>query len=628
MCGIAGIIDLKGAREIDRGALERMTDALAHRGPDGEGFFTAPGVGLGSRRLAVIDREGGVQPFLAQTREAALVYNGEIYNHKDLARDLSASGQALRTRCDTEVLAEGLAAGGAGFIDRLRGMFAFAFWDAEAKQLTLARDRLGERPLYYAETAEGWLVFASELGALMASGLVAAEIDPQAVADYFFYGYVPDPKTIYRGVAKLPPAHRLTVAPGKAPRLERYWRPVFASESGLSFNNAAETLSGIIDDAVKSQMEADVPLGAFLSGGVDSAGVVAAMREAGGRLVTCTVGFGEASHDERAAARAIAEKFGAEHYDEIADVRIADLIDAVAAAFGEPFADTSALPSFVTAKLARAHVTVALTGDGGDEVFAGYRRYPFFLGEERIRAMAPHALRRLVFGPAGALYPKLDWAPQPLRAKTTLQALAASRADAYAAAVAINLPADARALLHPDLRRTLAGYRPQSVIKAAMAEADSGDPLSVAQYVDLTTWLPGRMLVKVDRASMAHSLEARPPLLDHRLVEWAGRLPPAFKLGHGARKRVLKHALAPRLGRDYVNRPKQGFDLPIAGWLRRDKDNPLERLQESDRWRESGLINADAVETMMRAHLSGRRNCAQPLWSVLMFDAFLRQSQR
>lgn len=627
MCGIAGIVDLRGEREIDRDALKRMTDALAHRGPDGEGLFTAPGVGFGCRRLAVIDIEGGAQPFRARSRDAILAFNGEIYNYEALGRELSKDGPTLRTRSDTEVLAEGLARHGAAFIHRLRGMFAFAFWDAEARRLTLARDRLGERPLYYAQTADGFLLFASELGALMASGLIDASIEPQAVADYFFYGYVPDPKTIYRGAAKLPAAHVLTTGAGRPPQPERYWKPVFASSADLSFDNASEMLRGEIDEAVAAQMTADVPLGAYLSGGVDSAGVVASMRERGGRLVACTVGFEETSYDERAFARKIAVKFGAEHHEHVADLDMTALIDDVAASFGEPFADASALPSYVVAEIARRHVTVALTGDGGDEIFAGYRRYPFFLNEERIRDLAPRFLRRLVFGPAGAIYPKLDWAPRPLRAKTTLQALGQSRADAYAAAVAINLPAQASALLSSDLKRALNGYRPQSVIAEAMADADTDDILSIAQHVDLMTWLPGRMLVKVDRTSMAHSLEARPPLIDHKLVEWCGLLPPSFKLHGGKRKRILKEALAPRLGRDYLNRPKQGFAPPIAQWLRRENGNPLERLHASKRWRECGLIDERTVGRMIRAHQSGRRDCAQALWSVLMFDAFLGSMQ-
>jgi asparagine synthase (glutamine-hydrolysing) len=629
MCGIAGIVDLCAAREIDRDALQRMTDALRHRGPHGEGFYAAPGVRFGHRRLAVIDIEGGAQPFRARSRDAALSFNGEIYNFKELSRYLSGHGFSPRTASDTEVLAEGLAHEGAAFIQKLRGMFAFAFWDAESRRLMLARDRLGEKPLYYAETGDGFLVFASEIGALLASGAVTADIDPEAVADYFFYGFIPDPKTIYRGVKKLPPGHILHAAQGAPVILERYWRPVFSPNPKLSFDDASAMLRERIDDAVEAQMVADAPLGAFLSGGVDSAGIVAAMAEKSRkRLVTCTVGFHESPQDERGVARAFAEKIGADHHEHRIELNIDTLIDKVAAAFGEPFADSSALASYAVAGLARNHVTVALTGDGGDEIFAGYRRYPFFVAEERMRALAPQAVRRVVFGAAGAMCPKLDWAPRPFRAKTTLQALASSRADAYAAALAVNLPAQAAALPHPDLRRTLGDYRPQSVVAAALEEIQGADALTMAQYADIATWLPGRMLVKIDRASMAHSLETRPPLLDHELVQWAGALPPDYKLRAGVGKRVLKAALAPRLGRDWINRPKRGFDLPLAQWMRRDANNPLERLARSRAWRCSGLVDEKTVDRMIRRHGSGGADCAQALWSVIMFDAFLRLGQR
>lgn len=627
MCGIAGIIDLHADREIDRGALRRMTDALAHRGPDGEGFFIEPGAGFGHRRLAIIDREGGAQPFETQSRRCILSFNGEIYNYRDLSRLLGERGVSMRTRSDTETLAEGWALEGGEFVHRLRGMFAFSFWEPDARRLTLVRDRLGEKPLYYAETADGFLLFASEIGALVASGLVETELSPEAVADYFQYGYAPDPKTIYRRIHKLPPAHMLIAERGSRARLERYWRPVFAEGNAPSFDDAAAMLRSRLDETVAAQLTADVPVGAFLSGGVDSAGVLSSMRETGGKLIACTVGFAEESHDERRRAALMAEKFGADHHIYAASLNAADLIDDVAAAYGEPFADTSALSTYVVSKLARQHVTVALSGDGGDELFAGYRRYPFALGEERLRALAPLALRKAIFGPAGALYPKLDWAPQPLRFKTTFQSLAHSSAQGYASAVAINLPARAKAMLSRDLRRTLGGYSPHTVIEDAMSDANSDDPLSRLLHTDLMTWLPGRMLTKVDRASMAHSLEVRPPLLDHRFVEWAGGLPSRYKLHHGDRKRLLKAALAPRLGADYVNAPKQGFALPVDRWLRTETGNPFERLEASTAWRECGLIDEQAVRRLAKAHRAGAANAGQELWSVIMFDAFLRTAR-
>ena len=625
MCGIAGIYDLHGERDIDIAALKRMADSLTHRGPDVEGTFIAPGVGLAHRRLSIIDIKGGAQPF--ETDGGVLTYNGEIYNYQNLADDLRRDGTVLKTRSDTEVLAEGFSAKGVDYLQHLRGMFAFAFFDRRSKTLTLARDRLGEKPLYYAQTQDGFLVFASELGALIKSNLIQTEISHEAVADYFFYGYVPDPKTIYSDVHKLGPAQTLQVARGEPIELSRYWRPVFAPSNGLDFEDATQMLMAKIDEAVSSQMVSDVPLGAFLSGGVDSAGIVSSMAHTGKDVVACTIGFSENSHDERSGAREIAAKYGATHHEHIASMDTNMLIDKIAAAYSEPFADSSAMASYLVSELARKHVTVALSGDGGDEIFAGYRRYPFFLQEEKIRSTIPYFLRRTLFGPAGALYPKLDWAPKPLRAKTTLQSLGASQADAYANAVAITLPKRAHHLLSPELRSSLNSYRPQSVIEEAMDKANTTDPLARAQYADLMTWLPGRMLTKVDRASMAHGLEVRPPLLDHRLVEWSGLLPSQFKVKDAERKRILKSAMTQRLGREYVNRPKRGFDMPVSDWLRHADSPLIARINTTTAWRESGLIDENYVSKLIKAHQRGASECGQELWSVIMFDAFLQTTK-
>ena len=627
MCGIAGIVDRHGKREIDRAALQQMTDALAHRGPDGEGFFVAPGVGLGHRRLAIIDIAGGAQPFHGQAR-GVLSFNGEIYNFDALKKDLSAHGVSFRTQSDTELLTEGLAREGADYITKLRGMYALSFWDETTGRLTLARDRLGERPLYYTETPDGFLLFASEITAILASGLISPSISREACADYFFYGFVPDPKTIYRDVFKLEPGRILTARAGEPLRIKRYWKPRFSPDTTMSFEDAREAMSAMLDDAVSAQMISDVPLGAFLSGGVDSAGVVASMALTNDAPTTCTVGFDDARNDERPYAREIAERYNTNHHEHTATLDAMALIDDVAAAYGEPFADTSALPTYIVSSLARQHVTVALSGDGGDEIFAGYRRYPMFLMEERIRALAPLAARRAVFGPAGAIYPKMDWAPRPLRFKTTFQALAQSTAEGYAAALAINVPMRVQRMLSPDFSRTLGDYHPQSVIIDAMNDADTNDPLLMAQHADLATWLPGRMLTKVDRASMAHSLEVRPPLLDHQLVEWAGGLPLRFKLDASGGKRILKAALEDRLGRPFLSRKKQGFGLPVTDWLRQKNANPLNRLKSSRAWRDAGVLNERTIDAMIKTHLHGAEDNAQELWTVIMFDAFLRQSYK
>ncbi len=626
MCGIAGIFDLKGERDVDRRALQRMTDALAHRGPDGEGFFTAPGIGFGHRRLAIIDIEGGDQPFHSTSGNSTIIFNGEIYNFQALAKELTARGAALRTRSDTEVLVEGLDRMGAEFVSDLRAMFAFAWWNAHTKTLTLARDRLGERPLYYAETKDGFLLFASEITAIAASGLIELRHCPRAMMDYFHFGYVPDPKSIYRGVKKLPPGAMMTVRRGHDPALSRYWAPAFTTGQSNDFDGASEELLHILDEAVRLQMISDVPLGAFLSGGVDSSAIVASMAQHANAIMSCAIGFDEASHDERRFARAVAAQYKTDHREEMATIDAAQDIPAVAAAFGEPFADASALPTFAVCRLARRHVTVALSGDGGDEVFAGYRRYPFFLAEERARSLAPAGIRKRTFGALGDAYPKLDWAPRPLRFKTTLQALGETRAGAYFRATAINLPEHVRGFLTPDFIDSLEGYDPVTVIEEAAADAPD-DPLLWAQHVDLATWLPGRMLTKVDRTSMANSLEVRPPLLDHKLAEWANGLSPASKLGPGpdhktTGKRILKAANRARLDEEILYRPKQGFGLPIRQWL--EPGGALfNDFLASSRWRQSGIVNDAAVDRMAAAQKTGRRDFSQALWTLMMFDAFL-----
>ena len=625
MCGIAGIVDLGGQRDIDRDALARMSAKLIHRGPDGDGMFVDPGIGLAHRRLAIIDPKGGAQPFHTQDGMGVLSYNGEIYNYDTLRQALASNGQTSHTQSDTEVLAEGLHRFGATYVDQLRGMFAFSFWDKEQRALILARDRLGERPLYYAQTDDNFLVFASEINALLASGLVGREHNREAIADYFHYGYVPDPKTIYAGIEKLPPGHILFAKPSNPIRIERYWRPVFAQSAHISFEDCAELLKDKIDDAVRAQLVSDVPLGAFLSGGVDSSGIVASMSTNAKELITCTVGFDDKAFDERPYARQIAEQYNSRHHEHVTNLDGAELIQTIANSYGEPFADTSALTTYMVAKLARENVTVAISGDGGDEIFAGYRRYRFLLAEQQIRKALPGVIGHSLFGVFGAAYPKLDWAPRYLRAKTTFQSLAKPYARAYADAVAINLPSAVQNIFSQDFKDTTKDYHPASVIEDAMKDAKTDDPLARMQYADLMTWLPGRMLTKVDRASMAHSLEVRPPLLDHQLVEWAGLLPASYKLENGTGKRVLKAALSSYLPNEILTRPKQGFAIPVDDWLRRESSNPVDLLMRANSWSRSGLFDTAAVERMIKEHKSGVRNFGQELWSLVMFNGFLNQ---
>ncbi len=621
MCGIAGIVDLRGARDINRAALKRMTDALAHRGPDGEGFFVEGGIGFGHRRLAVIDIAGGAQPMKSANGGGVLIFNGEIYNFRELARELADKGVSLKTSSDAEVLVEGLQREGRRFIDKLRGMFAFAYWERATKTLILARDRFGEKPLYLSETPDGFLVFASEIGALRAARLTAFDHAPDAIADYFFYGYVPQPKSIYRQARQLEPASFMIAGPDQRTTAHRYWRPAFEPDRSLDFNSAQGRLLELLDDAVAAQRVADVPLGAFLSGGVDSSAIVSSMAMHGGPVRTCTIGFDSAQHDEREPARRTAARYQTTHVEEVATLDAANMIDRIAGIYGEPFADPSALPTYLVCAAARRQVTVALSGDGGDEIFGGYRRYRFFAGEERVRRRMPLAARRAIFGAAGQYYPKLDWLPQPLRLKTTLQALGEDSIAAYARAAAAALPDRFTAMMSRDFRRAIGGYDP---VDALAGHADDGlDPLSQAQLIDIHSWLPGRMLTKVDRAAMANGLEVRAPFLDHRLAEFAFSLPPHFRANLSSGKRILKAALEERVDKDILHAPKRGFSPPVAAWLR-DPSGPISRLRDSSAWRDSGVLDADEVTNMTRRHAAGQGNYSQELWSVVMFDAFLR----
>ena len=624
MCGIAGIMDITGQRPIDETALARMNAALVHRGPDASGTFTDAGIGLTHRRLAIIDLHGGGQPFHAHTGRHVLTFNGEIYNYRDLRRTLETKNIPLKTQSDTEALTEGLALQGKDYIDTINGMFAFAFWDATQKCLLLARDRLGEKPLYYGITPDGWFVFASELTALMASGYFRKEISPEALCDYLHFGYVPDPKSIFRNIYKLPAGHTLTIDQSGVQSPQSYWTLSFDETREISFQSAREELTSLIDDIVSSQMISDVPLGAFLSGGIDSSAIVAAMASKNQHPITCHIGFDESQYDERGWARQVATLYDCQHHEAIAGLDVASILDQVAGSYGEPFADSSAIPSWMVAKLARSHVTVALSGDGGDEVFAGYRRYPFFLREDALRQALPGPVFRNLFKSAGTLYPKFDRLPRYLRFKSTLQSLGRDRAGAYFRATTIMPPERARSFMSPDLLTCLKGYRPEEQVRDLMSAAGSTRPLDQALFTDLKMWLPGRMLVKVDRASMAHSLEVRPPLIDHRLVEWSATITPDYKLKARNGKRILKSAVEDRLPDGLTTRRKRGFDLPVSRWLRAETNNPLERLAESDLWHQSGVLNRNSVLQMQHSHKSGHMDFGQELWSVIMMDAFLR----
>ncbi len=621
MCAILGLFLPNDPAEPDPDLLRRMAAALAHRGPDGEGFFAGAGIALGHRRLAVVDLAGGRQPMLSADGRFALSFNGEIYNHLLLRRDLEALGHRFRTASDTEVLLHGWRAWGAGLLDRLNGMFAFAIWDRDAGTLTLARDRLGEKPLHYAWLADGTFAFASEIGGLVALPALPRALDPVAIDDFLALGYVPDPATIYAAIRRLPPAHVLVLARGATRRAEpqRYWQAPQAAAAAP--DDAPGELASRLAEAVSLRLMADVPLGCFLSGGLDSSAVAALAARAGGPVDTFTIGF-PGGADERPAAAWLAARLGGRHHAEAA---AADPIAGArqqAAIFGEPFGDPSAGPTMAVCRLARRHVTVALSGDGGDEVFAGYRRYRWHQLAESVRRHVPAPLRRRVIGGLARAYPKLDRAPRWLRAKTTLTEIGLDSAAGYYATLCRMAADKRRGLMSAGLRAAVDGHDPGARFAALMEACDPDAPLLQAQYADLHTYLPGDILTKVDRTSMAVSLEVRPPLLDHTLVAWGMALPPGLKLRAGQGKQVLRDAMASILPPEVMRRPKQGFASPLGQVLRDGVGTVRERLLGGPML-DSGLFDGPALTRMIDAHASGRIDHAHALWHLLVMEGFL-----
>jgi asparagine synthase (glutamine-hydrolysing) len=507
-------------------------------------------------------------------------------------------------------------------------MYAFGLWDRKQQALFLARDRLGVKPLHYAVLDDGQLVFASEMKALLAHSRVRRELDPLAVEDYFAYGYIPEPRTIFRQIRKLEPGHTLLVRKGSSPGLpKRYWDVPFQPHRLVSPEHAADELIARVREAVRIRMVAEVPLGAFLSGGVDSSAVVAMMAQESAKPVnTCSIAFTDAQFDESPYAQAVADRYRTNHVSQRVEQHDADLIDHLATLYDEPFADSSALPTYRVCELARRRVTVALSGDGGDENLAGYRRYRWHMHEERLRGMLPLAVRKPLFGALGRIYPKADWAPRPLRAKTTFEGLARDSVAAYFHGVSIMSDQMREKLFSPALRRNIGQYRAVEVLRRHAAACPADDALSMVQYLDMKTYLPGDILTKVDRASMAHGLEVRVPLLDHHLVEWISGLPPALKLQRGVGKYLFKKGLEAYLPDDILYRDKMGFSVPLADWFRGPLRSRLQGCLNSPVLADCGLFNLNYIRELMTQHQSGRRDHSAPLWSLLMFESFLRQT--
>jgi asparagine synthase (glutamine-hydrolysing) len=625
MCGIAGMMDTRGRRELDRAVLRRMNDVIHHRGPDGHGYHEEPGLGFAHRRLSIIDVAGGQQPIYNETGRIALIYNGEIYNFPELVDELASLGHVFKTRCDTEVVLHAWEEWGERCVERFRGMFAFALWDPDRESLFLGRDRLGVKPLYYAVLPDGMLLFGSEMKSILCHPALARDLDPCAIEEYFAYGYVPEPRTILRQVRKLPPGHTLLVRRGSpVPEPREFWDVTFSATHRGTADSIGEELIERLREAVRIRLISEVPLGAFLSGGVDSSAVVAMMAGLSeGPVNTCTMGFGERGFDESDFAEEVARRYGTAHQVERVSTDSFDLVSKLGDLYDEPFADSSAIPTYRVCGLARKRVTVALSGDGGDENLAGYRRYRWHVAEDRVRTLVPAPLRRPVFGLLGSVYPKADWAPRFLRAKTTFQGIARDPIDGYFHSVSLFGTSQRQELFLESFRRKLHGYSAVEVLRRH-ARKGPADSLSMVQYLDIKTYLPGDILTKVDRASMAHSLEVRVPLLDHPLVEWMATLPPSMKLRGSEGKFVFKRALERHLPNDLLYRPKMGFAVPLTSWFRGPLRQQMRDAVLGPTLRDLDIFEFATIERMVDQHQSGFRDFSAPLWSLLMFESSLR----
>jgi len=626
MCGITGIFDTRGTRPADTSVLQRMNDSQQHRGPDEGSVHVEPGLGFGHRRLSIIDIATGQQPLFNEDGSVVVVFNGEIYNYRELIPELQAAGHRFHTKSDTEVIVHAWEQWGEDCVKRFRGMFAFVLWDRNRQTLFMARDRLGVKPLYYALLDDGTLLFGSELKSLLAHGGLRRDIDPLAVEEYFALGYVAEPRCIFRQARKLPPAHMLSIRRGQpVDEPKEYWDVHFTLGNPSSAEDACAELVERLRESVKLRLISEVPLGAFLSGGVDSSAVVAAMAGlSDGPVNTCSIAFDDPQFNESEFAQMVATRYRTNHRVETVRSDDFDLIDTLARLYDEPYADSSAIPTYRVCQLARKHVTVALSGDGGDETFGGYRRYRLHLMEERMRSTLPAAIRQPLFGLLGRVYPKADWAPRVLRAKTTFEGMGRNAVEAYFHSVSILRGPMRQQLFSDRLGLDLAGYSAQEVFDFHAGRAGTEDPLALIQYLDLKTYLVGDINTKVDRASMAHSLEVREPLMDHKLVEWLATLPSSMKVRGQEGKFLLKKAMKPQLPADVLYRPKMGFAVPLARWFRGPLKQRVRDAVLGERLASTGWFKRSYLQHLVDAHQSGTRDYSAPLWTLLMFEAFLR----
>ncbi len=623
MCGIAGVVARDPRRTLDPAVIGLMVSKLHHRGPDDTGFVTLPGVSLGLKRLSIIDVAGGRQPIANEDESVTFVGNGEIYNFRSLREELLSKGHRFKTGSDMEVVVHGYEEWGDRVVERLSGQFAFALWDSKRARLLAARDRAGEKPLYYHEGPDD-IVFASEIKSLLSRADVPRKLDLEALDLFLTYEFILAPRTIFQGVSKLPPAHAMSVERGRV-NTWAYWRAPDAAEQGRSEAYWARELRETLTSAVRSQMMSDVPLGAFLSGGIDSSTVVALMAEASSRPVkTFNIAFREGSYDESSYAREVSKLFGTEHREEMISPDVVSLFDRLVVHLDEPFADVSLFPTYLVSEVASREVKVVLSGDGGDELFAGYDWYVADrLARTLSRFPGPRAL--------GALEAASEWFPESAKKKGLVNKVKRFLAGASAPEALqhyrwlVHLPAEEKAELYsPSLRESLAGVSAAAPVLATLG-LERNDPLNRQLHADFKLFLADDILVKVDRMSMATSLEARAPFLDKDVIELAFRMPGSVKLRGLRRKHILKRAMADKLPPRILNRRKEGFSIPMKNWLRSDLRPLMESLLSRERIEGRGLFEWPAVERRLREHLAGQRNHAHQLFPLMVFERWAEE---
>jgi len=622
MCGIVGIVRNDG-NDVDKALLSRMCTAIRHRGPDDDGFYFNAPVGLGMRRLSIIDIAGGQQPIHNQDRTAWIVFNGEIYNYLELREKLEKLGHTFYTNSDTEVVVHAYDQYGSECPKHLRGMFAFAIWDERTQELFLARDRVGKKPLLYAQV-NGQLIFGSEFIALLQHPDVSREIDPHALDQYLSFMCVPAPLTAYKAIRKLEPGHTLRWRKGEI-KTERYWLPDFSHKLKITEEEAGQRTVAILRDAVRVRLMSEVPLGAFLSGGIDSSAVVALMsEESSERVKTFSIGFDEQDFSELHHARRVAEHIGAEHHEFIVKPDALEVLPLLVEHYGEPYADSSAVPTYYVARETRKHVTVALNGDGGDESFAGYERYIAMTFTERYRKV-PSFLRETVVKQAVNLIPTSQARSRVASAKRMLDAVSLPRVNRYMHWVTVFNEAAKKPLYSSSFREQTRDANAFGVLNTWFSKANGASVMDTALLTDLMTYLPNDLLVKVDIASMAVSLEARSPFLDHHVIEFAASLPPEMKARRLTTKYLLKRVLRQLLPKENLDRRKMGFGVPIGHWFRGRMQPFLREVLLSERSFRRGLFQRDRIQRLVDQHVSGEYDYSHQLWTLLMLELWFQR---